>query len=85
MQKIIPDDEIKFAMPCSIDAEIDEKQGATRRYVDARVIARHYSITTRYVLQLAAENRIPHIRLGRKCVRFIEDDVARALEGGDGQ
>ncbi len=60
---------------------IDEHQDTTRRYVDAKVVARRYSVTTRYILQLAAEKKIPHLRLGRKCVRFDEDEVAKALEG----
>lgn len=51
-------------------------------YVDARVIARRYSVTPRYILQLATEGKIPSLRLGVKAVRFCEADVAKALEGG---
>ena len=64
--------------------QIEEHQDSKRRFVDARVIAKKYSITSRYVLQLAAEGRLPHLRLGRKCIRFVEDDVANALEGKEG-
>jgi len=49
-------------------------------YVAAPVIARRYAVTPRYILQLAAEDRIPHLRLGRKCVRFDESAVAAVLE-----
>lgn len=49
--------------------------------VSAETIAAHYSITGRYVLQLAAEGRIPCLRLGAKCVRFSPSEVARALGG----
>jgi excisionase family DNA binding protein len=60
---------------------ITEHQDSKRRFVDAKVIAKIYSVTPRYVLQLAAEGRIPHLRLGHKCVRFSENEVAKVLEG----
>ena len=56
-------------------------QESTRRYVSARFIAQKYGITERYVLQLAAEKKIPSMRLGRKCVRFNERDVEKAMLG----
>ena len=48
-------------------------------FVTAPVIARRLSVTGRFVLQMAEQNRIPCIRLGRKCVRFSPDAVAAAL------
>ncbi len=50
------------------------------RYVKAVVIARRYSISSRWVLLLAAQGKLPHIRLGAKAVRFSEAAVAKALE-----
>lgn len=50
------------------------------RYVSAEVIAKKYSITSRYVLLLAAEGKIPSLRLGKQCVRFSLEDVAAAIE-----
>lgn len=50
------------------------------RYVSAEVIAKNYSVTTRYVLHLAAEGKIPSLRLGKQCVRFCPEDVAAAFE-----
>jgi len=48
-------------------------------FVAAPAIARRLSVTGRYILQLAEQERIPCIRLGRKCVRFNPDAVAAAL------
>jgi len=67
---------------------IEQTAGRTAapEFVNAPAIARRLSVTGRYVLQMAEENRIPCIRLGRKCVRFSPDAVAAALgitwEGG---
>ena len=55
-------------------------------YVAAPIIAKRFSVTSRYVLQLAAAGKIPCIRLGFKCVRFNLQAVAIALgitEGGN--
>ena len=52
-----------------------------RSFVDARYLAKKYGVTGRYILMMAAEKRIPCLRLGRKCVRFRENEVAKALEG----
>lgn len=49
-------------------------------YVDANVIGGTYSMTGRYVLKLAAEGKIPCLRIGKKCVRFDLAAVAAALE-----
>lgn len=54
---------------------------APPRFVEARFIAKKYNITGRYVLMMAAEGRIPCLRIGKKCVRFCEAEVAKALEG----
>ena len=50
------------------------------QYVDALFLARKYKVSSRYILILAAEGRIPSIRLGPKCVRFDEGAVAAVLE-----
>lgn len=52
------------------------------RYVDAEFLGRKYSVTGRYILLLAAQNKIPCLRLGRRCVRFDVQEVANALEEG---
>lgn len=59
---------------------IDKEEAPT--FVDAASIAKRYKITTRYVLQMAAEGRLPHLRLGKKCIRFSLQAVAEVLEGG---
>ena len=51
----------------------------TPDFVAAPVIARRLSVTSRYILQLAEQGRIPCVRLGRKCVRFDATAVAAAL------
>ena len=64
----------------------EQTAGTAPEFVNAPAIARRLSVTGRYVLQMAEQNRIPCIRLGRKCVRFSPDAVASALgikwEGG---
>lgn len=52
----------------------------SKGYVSASAIAARYAVTVRYIYKLAAEGVIPCIRLGPKCIRFSETDVARALE-----
>lgn len=51
----------------------------TPEYVAAPSIARKLSVTSRYILQLAAQGKIPCVRLGHKCVRFNLAEVADAL------
>jgi excisionase family DNA binding protein len=52
----------------------------------ADAIATKLSCTGRYILLLAAEGRIPCLRIGPKCVRFRFDDVLEALnKKGGGQ
>ena len=48
-------------------------------FVEARAIAKIYSVTSRYILLLASEGKIPCLRLGKKCVRFCPDAVAAAI------
>ena len=48
-------------------------------YVAAPTIARKLSVTSRYILQLAAAGKIPCVRLGFKCVRFNLAEVSQAL------
>jgi len=52
----------------------------TPEYVSCHVIAARYSMSWRYVLRLAADGRIPCLRLGRKCVRFNIAAVEAALK-----
>lgn len=47
--------------------------------VSAPVIAKRLSVTARYICQLAEQDRIPCVRLGRRCVRFNPAAVARKL------
>jgi hypothetical protein len=58
---------------------IQQKQEPTAGLVSAPAIARHIDVTPRYILQLAAEGKIPSVRIGRKCVRFAPHEVAKAL------
>jgi hypothetical protein len=60
---------------------INPQPGHERCFVRANVVAKHYSVTPRFILQLAAENRIPSVRLGVKCVRFDLNEVSKILEG----
>ena len=47
--------------------------------VNADVIGKRYGISGRYVLKLASEGKIPSLKIGRKCVRFDPNAVAKAL------
>jgi len=62
----------------------DKEEEESSHFVRAEVIADKYGITTRYVYQLAADQKIPSIRLGPKCIRFAITQVAKALEGNGG-
>lgn len=62
-----------------------QSQEAAGDIVTASFIAKKYKISPRYVLLMAAGGRIPSIRIGKKCVRFSETGVAKALEGGTDQ
>ena len=53
---------------------------ASVRRVDAKFLAEKYNVSTRLILLMAADRRIPSIRIGR-CVRFDEAAVAKVLEG----
>jgi hypothetical protein len=50
-----------------------------QRYVTAHVLAAKYRVTSRYILQLATAGKIPALRIGKKCVRFCPDAVAKAI------
>lgn len=53
-------------------------------FVTADELAARYRVSTRFILKLAAEKRIPSIRLGnRRAVRFDLEAVAAALESAD--
>lgn len=67
---------IKHHIPNSKNNQISGLQG----YVGASAIAADYDVTPRYILKLAAEKKIPSLRLGKKCVRFDREAVAIALE-----
>jgi hypothetical protein len=51
-----------------------------KEHVNADSIGATYGVSGRYVLKLAAEGRIPCLRIGRKCVRFDPEAVAVALK-----
>lgn len=60
---------------------INEKSTSTEEaFVNASVIATHFSVTPRYILKLAADNKIPSHRLGSKCIRFKMSEVIASLE-----
>ena len=52
------------------------------RYVSAAVISRKYNITTRFVLAMAADGRLPCLRIGKRTVRFSENAVAATFHLG---
>ena len=54
---------------------------ACENYVDARHLAKKYRVSSRHILILAEDNRIPSLRLSPKCIRFSEAAVAEALRG----
>ena len=57
--------------------------GHSDALVTATEVARHYRVTSRYVLLLARNGSIPSVRVGvRRVVRFKMPDVVAALEGG---
>jgi excisionase family DNA binding protein len=57
----------------------EKHEHTTPEYVAAPFIARKLSVTSRYILQLAAQGKIPCVRLGFKCVRFSLNEVETAL------
>ena len=57
------------------------------QYVSAAFLAKKYGVSERHIHNLAsgkAHPQIPSLKLGSKCTRFSEADVAKALEGGGG-
>ncbi len=61
---------------------LDDASCAERRsLVDAREVARLFSVPPSWVLQRARENRLPHIRIG-KYLRFDPDEVRAYLDQG---
>jgi excisionase family DNA binding protein len=61
------------------EAHANEVNEHTPVYVRAHEIARPLSVTSRYILQLAAQGKIPSVRLGHKCVRFNLAEVSQTL------
>lgn len=53
---------------------------ALKALVDAEAIGSTVNVTGRYILKLADEDKIPCLRLGKKCVRFDPQAVAEALQ-----
>ncbi len=53
---------------------------SSERYVDACFLAKKYTVSSRLILLMAADKRLPSLKIGN-CVRFNEAAVARALEG----
>jgi excisionase family DNA binding protein len=43
-------------------------------------IARRYGVSLRTLDRWVAERRIPHIRLGKRCVRFRWEAVEKAID-----
>ena len=58
----------------------EHSEPSPKQYVSAPVIAKRYNVTARYILQMAAANKIPSLRISSKCVRFDAAAVAAALE-----
>jgi len=56
-----------------------EKTKAKPKYISSEKIAEQLSVTSRYILQLAAQGKIPSVRLGHRCVRFNIAEVAEKL------
>ena len=52
-----------------------------RQLVSSTEIAKRYNVSSRYILKLAAEGTIPCVRIGKKCVRFDAQKVAKEIEG----
>lgn len=53
----------------------------------AGFLAKKYKVSDRHIYNLAAGKdgiKIPSVRLGAKCIRFVEADVAKALEANGG-
>ena len=72
---------IRSILNLHMNNHINASQEPEERFVTSRFIARKYGITERYVLQMAASQKIPSLRIGRQCVRFDEQAVAAVLEG----
>lgn len=65
-----------------LNSQIAKSDSIESPLENAETIGARYGVTGRYILQLAADKKIPCLRLGRKCVRFDPVAVAAALEGG---
>jgi|GEM_PF-2664980 len=65
------------------NSQVAEGEANRRPLVNAETIGAQYGVTGRFILQLAAEEKIPCLRLGRKCVRFELAAVAKAFEDPD--
>ncbi len=61
------------------NSQVADSEAARLPLVNAQTIGARYGVTGRYVLQLAAEKKLPCLRLGKKCVRFDPVAVAKAL------
>ena len=54
--------------------------GSSPVFINAATVGARYGVTGRFILQLAAEKKLPCLRLGKKCVRFDPDAVAKAFD-----
>jgi excisionase family DNA binding protein len=61
-----------------VDAANDRLAGI-ESLPDKRAVAQRYGVSTRTVDRWVAERRVPYLRLGRRCVRFVWRDVEAAL------
>ena len=59
---------------------VSDTPAGPERLVNARILAELLSISERQVLRLAAEQRIPSIKVGLRSVRFRVSDIMAALE-----
>ena len=55
---------------------------ATDRLLSLPVVAGRLGMSARHVKRLAHDGVLPPVRLGRRCVRYRESDVARLIVDG---
>lgn len=68
-------------------SEIKPPNTEPPQHVTAGFLAKKYKVSDRHIYNLAAGKdgiKIPSVRLGAKCLRFVEADVAKALESNGG-
>ena len=55
------------------------------KLVGAREVAKKLGVSVFDVYYLARENKIGHVKVGNRTIRFTEDDVAEYLEAKNGK